>query len=208
MAADHSENSQRPAHAINERLPADRSAGLLRIAVFLPIGGLLLVSAWPLFAKLDFTASAIASMAEQLSWAFLAMCTAIAGLACAIVGLRWLLYLLWPGPMGITVRPADVVIALGPFGRRVLDRRRMTAQYRFEIEDRELLSPEDFMTPEQETETCLPILRHPEHPDALNDIIRKYIAGSTEQHVRRLKPLIQSLRNDAPTVDTGQGASD
>ncbi len=207
MTSDHSENSECMADTINEHLPADRSAGLLRISVFLPIGGLLLVSAWPLFAKLDFTPSAIASMAEQLSWAFLAMCTAIAGLACAIVGLRWLLYLLWPGPMGITVRPADVVIALGPFGRRVLDRTRMTAQYRFELEDRELLSPEDFMTPEQEIETCLPILRHPEHPDSLNDIIRKYIAGTTEQHLRLLNPLIQSLRDNTPTAGNEKGAS-
>ncbi len=207
MTADHRENYQRPAHAINEHLPADRSAGLLRISLFLPIGGLLLVSAWPLFAKLDFTPSAIASMAEQLSWAFLTFCTTVAGLAFAIVGLRWLLYVLWPGPMGITVRRADVLIALGPFGRRVLDRRRLTAQYRFELEDRELLSPEDFMTPEEEIETCLPILRHPEHPDTLNDIIRKYIAGTTEQHLRLLKPLIQSLRDSAPTVGNGEDAS-
>ncbi len=207
MTADHRENAQRPAGTINQRLPADRSAGLSRIAVFLPIGGLLLVAAWPLFAKLDFTPSAIASMAEQLSWAFLAMCLAVAGLACAIVGLRWLLYVLWPGPMGITVRPADVLIALGPFGRRVLDRKHMTAQYRFEIEDRELLSPEDFMTPEEEIETCLPILRHPEHPDPLNDTLRKFIAGTTEQHLRSLNPLIQSLRDSTPTAGNAQGAS-
>ncbi len=208
MISDRSENSERPAHTINEYLPADRSAGLLRISVFLPIGGLLLVSAWPLLAKLDFTPSAIASMAEQLSWAFLALCATVAGLAFAIVGLRWLLYVLWPGPMGITVRRADVLIALGPFGRHVLDRRRLTARYRFELEDRELLSPEDFMTPEEEIETCLPILRHPEHPDSLNDVINKYIAGTTEQHLRLLKPLIQSLRDSAPTVGNEQDLSD
>ncbi len=207
MTADHSETPERTADTINERLPADRSAGLLRISVFLPIGGLLLAAVWPLFAKLDFTPSAMASMAEQLSWAFLALCAAVAGLAFAIVGLRWLLYVLWPGPMGITVRRADVLIALGPFGRCLLDRRRLTAQYRFELEDRELLSPEDFMTPEEEIETCLPILRHPEHPDSLNDIIRKYIAGTTQQHLRTLNPLIQSLRHSAPTAGNAEGAS-
>ncbi len=200
MTADYRKNSERPADPLNEHLPADRSAGLLRIAVFLPIGGLLFVSAWPLFAKLDFTPSAIASMVEQLSWAFLALCLTIAGLAFACVGLRWLLYVLWPGAMGITVRQADVLIALGPFGRRVLDRKHMTAQYRFEIEDRELLSPEDFMTPEEEIETCLPILRHRDHPDSLNDIIRKHISGTTEQHLRILNPLIQSLRDNTPTA--------
>ncbi len=207
MTADHSETPEPTADTIHEHLPADRSAGLLRISVFLPIGGLLLAAVWPLFAKLDFTPSAMASMAEQLSWAFLALCAAVAGLAFAFVGLRWLLYVFWPGPMGITVRRVDVLIALGPFGRYVLDRTRMTAQYRFELEDRELLSPEDFMTPEQEVETCLPILRHPEHPDSLNDVINKYIAGTTEQHLRRLKPLIQSLRDDAPTVGNGEDAS-
>ena len=207
MTADHSEKSVRPADTINERLPADRSAGLLRISVFLPIGGLLLISAWPLFAKLDFTPSAIASMAEQLSWAFLTLCTTVAGLAFAFVGLHWLLYVLWPGPMGITVRRADVLIALGPFGHHVLDRTRMTARYRFELENRELLSPEDFMSPEEEIESCLPILRHPEHPDSLNDIIRKYIAGTTEQHLRLLNPLIQSLRDSAPTVGNEKDAS-
>ncbi len=207
MTADHNENSERPVHTISEHLPADRSAGLMRISVFLPIGGLLLVSAWPLFGKLDFTPSAIASMAEQLSWAFLALCMTVAGLAFAFVGLHWLLYVLWPASMGITVRRADVLIALGPFGRHVLDRKRMTAQYRFELEDREMLSPEDFMTPEEETETCLPILHHPEHPDSLNDIIRKYIAGTTEQHLRRLNPLIQSLRNSAQTPGNEKGAS-
>ena len=207
MTAEHSETPEPTADTIPERLPADRSAGLLRISVFLPIGGLLLAAAWPLFAKLDFTPSAMASMAEQLSWAFLALCAAVAGLAFAIVGLRWLLYVLWPGPMGITVRQTDVLIALGPFGRSVLDRRRMTAQYRFELEDRELLSPEDFMTPDEEIETCLPILRHPEHPDSLNDTIRKYIAGTTEQHLRILNPLIQSLRDNTPTAGNEKGAS-
>ena len=123
-------------------------------------------------------------------------------------GLRWLLFVLWPGALGIPVRQTDVLIALGPFGRSVLDRRRMTAQYRFELEDRELLSPEDFMTPDEEIETCLPILRHPEHPDSLNDIIRKYVAGTTEQHLRLLNPLIQSLRNNAPRVGNRQDASD
>ena len=63
------------------------------------------------------------------------------------------------------------------------------------------------MTPEEEIETCLPILRHPDDPDSLNDIIRNYIAGTTEQHLRRLKPLIQSLRDDAPTVGNEKGAS-
>ena len=207
MTAEHSENAKRTDHTINEHLRADRSVGLMRISVFLPIGGLLFVSAWLLFAKIDFTPSAIASVAEQLSWAFLTLCTTVAGLAFAIVGLRWLLYVLWPGSMGITVRGADVLIALGPFGRRVLDRQRLTAQYRFELEDRELLSPEDFMTPEEEIETCLPILRHPEYPDSLNDIIRKYIAGTTEQHLRRLNALIQSLRDSTPTVGNEEDAS-
>ncbi len=208
MTADHSETSEPTTDTFNEHLRADRSAGLPRICVFLPIGGLLLALAWPLFAKLDFTPSDLASMVVQLSWAFLALTATIAGLACAFVGSRWLLYLLWPGPMGITIRPTTVLIALGPFGRHVLDRRRLTARYRFEFEDRELLSPEDFMTPEEEMETCLPILRHPEHPDSLNDIIRKYIAGTTEQHLRRLKPLIQSLRDSAPTAGEEQDASD
>ncbi len=206
MTADHSKNSERTADTINAHLPADRSAGLPRVCVFLPISGLLLVLVWPLYAKLDFTPSAMASMVVQLSWAFLALCATVAGLACAFVGLRWLLYVLWPGPMGITVRRTDVLIALGPFGRHVLDRRRLTARYRFELEDRELLSPEDFMTPEEEIETCLPILRHPEHPDSLNDIIRKYVAGTTEQHLQLLNPLIQSLRNGAPTVGNEKGA--
>ncbi len=200
MTADHSETSEPKADTVNEHLRADRSAGLPRLCVFLPIGCLLLASAWPLFAKLDFTPSALASMVEQLSWAFLALTATIAGLASAFVGSRWLLYMLWPGPMGITIRPTNVLIALGPFGRHVLDRRRLTARYRFECEDRELLSPEDFMTPEEEIETCLPILRHLEHPESLTDIIRKYIAGTTEQHLRLLNPLIQSLRDSAPTV--------
>ncbi len=106
MTADHGETSGSSADTINEHLRADRSAGLPRLCVFLPIGGLLVASAWPLFAKLDFTPSALASMVEQLSWAFLALCAAVAGLACAFVGLRWLLYVLWPGRMGITVRRA------------------------------------------------------------------------------------------------------
>jgi hypothetical protein len=199
----HLDIAKRPIDERDPHLPADRSVGLLRISVFLPIAGLLLASAWPLFAKLDFTPSAIASTVEQLSWAFLALLITVAGLAFAFVGLRWLLYVFWPGPLGITVRPVDVLVALGPFGKRVLDRKRLTAQYRFEIEDRELLSPEDFMTPEEEIETSLPILRHPEHPDSLNDIIRKFIAGTNAQHLRQLTPLVQSLNKSAlrPTGD-------
>ncbi len=174
---------------------------MLQICLMLPAGGILLYLAVLGFLSLNFGASAISSRVVEFSWAFLALCAGITGLSLAYTGLRWLLYAVWPSPMGITVTDRHVQIALGPFGGHCLDLEEMTAIYRFEREDDEKLSTEDFMDPAEEMETCLPIIRSRRtsgrHPITLNRLLEKYIAGDPHEQLGQLKPLVKLLRNQA-----------
>ena len=176
------------------RLRARRTAGVLQIAVLAPLGGVLLFFAFQGFSSVNFSPSALSSRVVAFSWAFLAFCAALTGLALAASGLRWLLFALWPGSMGITVTPRQVIISLGPFGRRRLDVEEMTTRYRFEREDPEELTTEDFMEPEEEIRTALPLIRHPRYPVSLNRVLEKYIAGDPPEHLRQLSPLVKLLR--------------
>ena len=176
------------------RLRARRTAGVLQIAIFVPLGGVLLFFALEGFSSLSFNPSALSSRVVAFSWAFLAFCAALTGLALTVSGLRWLLFALWPGSMSITVTPKQVIISLGPFGRRRLDVEEMTTQYRFERENPEELTTEDFMEPEEEIRTALPLIRHPRYPVSLNRVLEKYIAGDPPEHLQQLSPLVKLLR--------------
>lgn len=186
--------------AISLRLPADRTAGLLRIVLMLPAGALLIIVAARGLGGFDFTPSPASSWMVELSWAFVALAGALVGLILSIVGLRWLVYAAWPGRMGLTITEQEMDIALGPFGRRRLDLARMTAVYRFEMEDEEATSTEDFMEPEDEIASTLPTIQHPDYPISLNRILQKYIAGQPHDHRRQLQPLIDFLRPTQPTT--------
>ncbi len=70
----------------------------------------------------------------------------------------------------------------------------MTTQYRFEREDPEELTTEDFMEPEEEIRTALPLIRHPRYPVSLNRVLEKYIAGDPPEHLRQLSPLVKLIR--------------
>lgn len=59
-------------------------------------------------------------LTEPASWFALAMmvfCLGIVVLALVIVGVRWLLVSVWPGPLGVRVTPKTLDIDLGPLGR-------------------------------------------------------------------------------------------
>lgn len=188
--------------AISLRLPADRTAGLLRIVLLLPAGALLLIAAAGRIGSFDFTPSPASSWMVELSWAFVALAGALVGLVFSIVGLRWLVYAAWPGRMGLTISGQEMEIALGPFGRRRLDLARMTAVYRFEMDDAEATSTEDFMEPEDEIANTLPTIHHPDYPVSLNRILQKYIAGQPNHQRQQLQPLIDFLRHTQPTATT------
>ncbi len=193
---------QKTEPAISLRLPADRTAGLLRIVLLLPAGALLLFVAARRLGGFDFTPSPVSSWVVELSWAFLALAGALVGLILSIVGLRWLVYAAWPGRMGLTITGQELEIALGPFGRRRLDLARMTAVYRFEMDDAEGTSTEDFLEPEDEIANNLPTIHHPDYPMSLNRILQKYIAGQPHDQLRQLRPLVDSLRDARPTATT------
>lgn len=178
------------------RLRARRTAGVLQIATLAPLGGLLLFFAFQGLSAVNFGPSALSSRVVAFSWAFLAFCAALTGLVLAGCGLRWFLFALWPASMGITVTAKQVIISLGPFGRRRLDVDEMTTQYRFEREDPEELTTEDFMEPEEEIRTALPLIRHPRYPVSLNRVLQKYIAGDPPEHLRQLSPLVKLLREE------------
>ncbi len=185
--------------AISLRLPADRAAGLLRIVLMLPAGALLLFAAAGVLRRFDFTPSPGSSWIVELSWVFVALAGALVGLILSIVGLRWLVYAAWPGRMGLTIAGEELEIALGPFGRRRLDLARMTAVYRFEMDDEEATSTEDFMEPEDEVANTLPTIEHPDYPISVNRILQKYIVGQPHHHRRQLQPLVDLLRDAPPT---------
>lgn len=184
------------------RLPADRTAGLLRIVLMLPAGALLLIVSARRLGDFDFTPSPASSFMVELSWAFLALAGAWVGLILSFVGFRWLVYAAWPGRMGVTITGQEIDIALGPFGRRRLDLARMAAVYRFEMDDEDATSTEDFMEPEEEIANTLPTISHPDYPVSVNRMLQKYIAGQPHDHREQLQPLVALLRSPRPTTTT------
>lgn len=183
------------------RLRARRSAGFLRICVFMPLGVLGLIWAYRVCRALEFKASAVSSRITEYSVAFVMLLIALAGVGLGVAGARWLLFALWPGRLGLFVDDLYMKIALGPFGVTQLDLDRLTATYRFERDEDdeddedEALSTEDFLDPEIERQTRLPILRHPAMAESINLTLDKFIAGTELEVLQQLRPMIDRVRN-------------
>lgn len=175
-------------------LPAKRTAGLFPTAIGLPSGVFCLYLAWSVFARLDFRPSAVSSRLVECSAAFVAALLTIIGVVLLYVSGRWLLFSLWPGALGLEISDRHLSIRLGPFGRETLDLSSLTAQYRFEMPADEASTTEDFMDPEDQLRCCLPRLRHPSHSGAINTLLEKFIAGTPEEQLHHLRPVIDYAR--------------
>ena len=79
MALGKPPQDQQTEPAISLHLPADRTAGLLRIVLLLPAGALLLIAAAGVLGSFDFTPSPASSWMVELSWAFVALAGALVG---------------------------------------------------------------------------------------------------------------------------------
>lgn len=183
---------------IQFRLRARRSAGMLAIVLGLPCGVLLMWLAWTLYSSLDFRPSAISNRVAEYSLAFVAALVTLAGMTLAMTGARWLIFALWPGPLGLEVSTAMLRIRLGPFGSQNLELNRLSAIYRFELPPGEETTTEDFMDPQEQVDSCLPILRHPDRPGTINAILERFIAGTTQEQLALLRPLVERIRGRRP----------
>ena len=128
-------------------------------------------------------------LTEPASWFALAMlvfCLGIVVLTLVIVGVRWLLVGVWPGPLGVCVTPQALDIDLGPLGRRSHDWADLTVEVVQEI-DADLLDqlPDDSIN--------LRIRRRAAKED-LASIVQVAANLEDEEMTRLFRPYLEKVR--------------
>lgn len=177
-------------------ITARRSAGMLTIVTFIPLGIFLLWVAAKQAGTLTFRDVGVSNRLTDISWAFLLGLVTLIALWLLALGLRWLAFALWPGPLGLVVEKEATMLRLGPFGTRTLPTGAFSAQYRFELRDDDRPLEEDDHLPEEvEIQTQLPIITHKDLKPSLNRILDRFLSGSTRQHITMLQPWIHYLRS-------------
>jgi hypothetical protein len=190
------------------RIPADRLAGVLQVTTLLPIGAAIAFIASRYVSGLRFHFSPTFSHVVTYSLAFVVGGLALIGLLMAGVGLRWLVFGLWPGRLGLSCQGGILELRLGPFGSHRIALRDMQAVYRHERDpEDELLSTEDFALPEDEIAHRLPLLLYRNAP--MNRTLYRFLVGEESDHLKALRPMIDYLRAPAATgVPSGEAGDD
>ncbi len=179
---------------MNVFIPATRLKGAASIGLLLPMGVLLIAGALYGASSLSFRSSAVSNRLTDYAAAFVLLWAFAGGVGLAWRGFRWLLFACWPAPLGLTVTADHVAIHLGPFGRSQVPHDDLTATYRFELDELEHPTTEDFVDPEEEVATRLPLLRRRSGGEPLDEVLRRFSAVPEPRLVARLQPLVHKLR--------------
>jgi hypothetical protein len=148
-----------------------------------------------IYSGLRFAPSGISSRLVDFSIAVIASPIPLTGLFCFLRAARWLALAFWPGSLGITAAPAELVFRLGPFGSRRYDAARLNVQYPFEMDAEAVESTfEAYLPEEQQMEQFLPHLSHPEAPEPLHRTIFRFAKGSEAELAKTLRPMIDLWR--------------
>jgi hypothetical protein len=175
-------------------LPARRGAGLLRMVTLAPAGAALATLAWASMPR-DYRTPQGSADVVAYSVAFIMALVGATGLAMLYSAVRWLAFCLWPKRLGLRVEGGVLTLALGPFGTRRWPVQELEAVYRFERNpDDDALSTEDYIDPEEEKATRLPLLIPLHQKTPLNRLFERFLSGTEPEQLRTLSPLIDHLR--------------
>lgn len=159
-----------------------------------PAGAALATLAWACMPR-DYRTPQGSADVVAYSVAFVMALVGVTSLAMLYSAVRWLAFCLWPKRLGLRVEAGVLTLALGPFGTRRWPVQEIAAVYRFERDpDDDALSTEDYMDPEEETATRLPLLIPLHQKTPLNRLFERFLSGTESEQLRTLNPLIDHLR--------------
>jgi hypothetical protein len=172
-------------------IPISRSRAAERSAWRLLPGAILCALTWLVERNLNFTSSGVTPRITDIAVAIAIAPFAILGLWLVIAGIRQLSAAVWPTQLGVFADPNVLVLNWGPLGKKQYDWNRITAQYFFEMEE----PPEDaqfesHLPEEQQLDSFLPVLTHPDAQGPIRNTILRYCAGSERTIAAAFRPLL------------------
>ena len=169
-------------------VPVSRTKALTRAIVWSAPALLLGATAMVLFDQVDLRSSAVSNRLVDYCLALAALLPAIASLIFGVVALGRILLALWPATVAIVAEQDALWLRLGPLGTKRYDVARLDIQYPFEIEDEDDEgSFEAFLPEEQQIDTLMPRITHPDSSKPLNRVILTFAGGSEREVVAVLR---------------------
>lgn len=169
-------------------VPVSRTKALTRAIVWSAPALLLGATAMVLFDQVDLRSSAVSNRLVDYCLALAALLPAIASLIFGVVALGRILLALWPATVAIVAEHDALWLRLGPLGTKRYDVARLDIQYPFEIEDEDDEgSFEAFLPEEQQIDTLMPRITHPDSSKPLNRVILTFAGGSEREVVAILR---------------------
>jgi hypothetical protein len=168
---------------------ADRSRAVVRALWRLlcaVIGGGLLLQIRP-----DWRLLWLTQWASCLALAHLALCLAIATLALFIATIRWLLFSIWPGPLGVEISAHGIAFQLGPLGNRSCDWSQIDLAQDIDLEMLDDLPDDAFV----------PRIRHKGSNEDLARLIQVATNVSDEKLTRGIRPYLKLRMGEVQSTD-------
>ncbi len=176
-------------------LPVSRTRALTRALVWVAPAAVLTVATLSIYRWLNFVPSGVSNRIVEYSIAAIALPLPAAALWTALNALRWLLFALWPAKLGVFASKTDLTLRLGPFGVRSFDAARLDIRYLFELAgDEDDAGFEGFLPEEQQRETLLPRMVHPNSKQPLHRVILRFSSASELDAARILRPALDHWR--------------
>ncbi len=188
-------------------VPVSRGRALTRALIWAVPAAILGTATVLIYSGLNFVPSGVSNRLVDYSIAVIALPLPATALWTALTAVRWLLLTVWPAQVGIFASPAELVFRLGPFGTTSFDAARLDVRYPFELSgDEEAAVFEAFLPEEQQRETLLPRILHPNSKQPLNQVILRFSSGDEREASRLLRPVIDTWRRPISTATVRERA--
>jgi hypothetical protein len=210
-----SDNLERP--LLNEsslpeiRIPVSRIRAIERAFFRMAPGIIAVAVAYGMLSTLSFRPTGVNNRITEYSIALVMLPVCILGLALTVAGFRWLVFSIWPAPMGIVANAKSLSISKGPFGNRQFDTDRLDVRYLFEMSvdsDNEDELFESLRPKAEQMQFKLPRMRHPGVADRIErEII--HLSSLTERELAAaLRPFVDLMRRDRVDDDDEEDDDD
>lgn len=174
-------------------IPVSRMRSLTRAVIYAFPASVLAATAQMVYSGVNLRASVLSTQFVQYSLMLCALTLAIMSLAVGILALRRLLLAGWPGAIGFYAYEAEMLFRLGPFGSKRYTVERLDIRYPYECMDDDD-SFETMLPEEEQHETLLPRMIHPDEDTPLNVMVTQFAVGSEREIVVLLRPAIDRWR--------------
>ena len=176
-------------------VPVARSKALTRGAFWIAPAIVLGFATLMVYERVDLRPTAVSSRFVEYSLLLAGLPFAMSAALCVFVCLRWLLLWIWPGNLVILASEDELTFRLGPFGTRRYDAGRFVVSYPFELSpDEEGSGFEAYLPEEEQIETLLPRVDHPDAPGPLNLLILRYVTATEREMAGTLRTVIRGWR--------------